>query len=39
MRCLDNVEKILINQKEKVAGLAVEPILAEGGDLCASNEF
>lgn len=39
MRCLNNVENILKNKKTQIAGLAVEPILAEGGDLCASNEW
>ena len=38
-RCLEQVEDAIKNCKHPVAGLIVEPILAEGGDLHASPRF
>lgn len=38
-RCIDHVEYIINNNNKKVVCIVVEPILAEGGDLHASNQF
>ena len=38
-RCLEEVERILKTNKKAIAGVIIEPVLAEGGDQLASPYF